>query len=132
MATNMRRDKAVRLSVVCTAPATPVSGDPVLYGQRPGVAVTDENTGSTPDETGNAAGYTSVQFEGAFMISVKGIDGGGNSAVVGGDILYYTAGDNPPVSKKATGVRFGYAGDGDGGTLVAAGATTTIPVTLGY
>lgn len=132
MAKNMRRARATQLSVVCSAPTTPVSGDPVLYGQRPGVALTDENTGSVADKTGNAPGYTTVQFEGCFNLSVKGIDGGGNSAVAAGDILYYTAGDTPPLSKKNTGVRFGYAGDGDTGNLVASAGTGTIPVTLGY
>lgn len=132
MATNMKRDKGTELSTVASFPATPVSGDPVVYGQRPGVALTAENTGSVTDKTGNAPGYATVKYDGVFLISVKGVDGGGNSAVAGGDILYYVSGDTPPVSKKATGVRFGYAGDGDTGTLVTAGATTTIPVVIGY
>ena len=131
MAKNMRRSSGDELPVVCTAPTTPVSGDPVVYGQRPGVALTDESAADTAI-SGNPTGFTSVKFSGVFDLSVKGIDGVGNSAVAAGDILYYTAGDTPPLSKKATGVRFGYAGDGQTGNLVASGATTTIPVTIGY
>lgn len=132
MSKNMKRARGTQLSVVCSQPATPASGDPVLYGQRPGVAVTAENAGANADMTGNPQGYTSVQFEGVFELPVKGVDGGGNVAVAAGDILYYVAGDTPPISKKNTGVRFGYAGDGATGNLVASGATNTIPVTIGY
>jgi hypothetical protein len=64
-----------------------------------------------------------------FQLSVKGIDGSGNSAVSEGQILYYTEGDTPPLSKKATGVRWGYAGPGQ---AVTSGATSTIDVIVGY
>ena len=33
------------VAVECTFPATPSSGDPVLYGKLPGVALIDEDTG---------------------------------------------------------------------------------------
>jgi hypothetical protein len=69
----------------------------------------------------------SVDFGGVYDLSVKGIDGGGNSAVAAGDILYYTDADSPPISKKATGVRFGYALE-----AVGSGATATIEVAVGY
>jgi predicted RecA/RadA family phage recombinase len=118
MATNEVFEYGRKLSVVCTDPATPASGDPVLYGQRPGVALTDENT---------TTGETSVQFDGVWDLSVKGIDGGGNSAVAKGDILYYVAADTPKLSKKTTGVRFGYANE-----TVTSGATATIQVIVGY
>ena len=94
-----------------------LSGDPVAVGQIPGVAVVDRNS----------AGNATVQFDGVYNLSVKGIDGSGNAAVAVGDVLYYTAGDTPPVSKKATGVRFGYALD-----AVTSGATATIRVKVGY
>jgi predicted RecA/RadA family phage recombinase len=119
MANNMRREDSTQLSVVCTAPVTPNSGDPVLYGQRPGVALTDERSDGT----------TTVKFDGVFNLEVVAVDGGGNSAVVAGDVLYYNAG---VINKNTNGVRFGYAGDGTGGTLIVAGNTAIIPVTVGY
>lgn len=109
--------RAAQLSVACTAPTTPASGDPVLYGQRPGVCLVAEDTN----------GLATVAFEGAFNLSVKGINGAGNAAIAEGDIVYYTAGDTPPVSVKATGVRFGYAAG-----AVTSGSTSTITVILGY
>lgn len=108
-------------SLVCTDPATPAKGDPVVAGQQPGVALTSEAT------AGGLIGETTVALDGQFELSVKGIDGGGNSAVAAGDILYYVAADTPKLSKKNTGVRFGYARG-----AVASGATTTIPVEIGY
>lgn len=117
MAKNRIREEGNQLSVAVTNPATPASGDPVRYGQRVGVALTSER----------ADGTTSVQFDGVFNLSVQGVDQSGNSAVAEGDILYYTDGDTPKLSKKNTGVRAGYAA----GT-VGSGATATIPVILGY
>ncbi|MEU8158033.1 DUF2190 family protein [Micromonospora sp. NPDC048986] len=103
------------LSLVCTAPATPASGDPVLCGQIPGVALTDEDT---------ADGLTTVALNGVFRLPVKG-ETTTNNAVVAGDIIYYDAG---VLNKDNTnGVRFGYALGG-----VNSGATTTIPVRIGY
>jgi predicted RecA/RadA family phage recombinase len=61
MATNRKYESGKQLAVACTAPATPSSGDPVLFGQRPGVALTDED----------AAGLTTVQFDGVFDLSVQ-------------------------------------------------------------
>lgn len=117
MATNEVFGHANNLQVACTDPTTPASGDPVRYGERPGVAMTAED----------ANGLTSVTFEGEHNLSVKGIDGSGNSAVAEGDILYYVDADTPKLSKKATGHRFGYAG----GT-VGSSNTATIPVIVGY
>jgi predicted RecA/RadA family phage recombinase len=116
-----------RQSVTCTQPATPASGDPVLFGDVPGYAETAER----------ADGRTTVAFGPAVAeIPVKGVNAGGNSAVADGDVLYYVAGDTPPVSKKVAGVRFGVAEskptDTSGGTLVAAGATGTIRVRAGF
>ena len=53
--------------------------------------------------------------------------GGGNSAVAVGDILYYVNADTPKISKKNTGVRYGYALQ-----TVGSGSTATIRVLLGY
>jgi predicted RecA/RadA family phage recombinase len=113
------------LNVQVTQPASPVSGDPVLFGDRAGLALT----------TMDGDGRTTVQFEGVAEVSVKGVDGSGNSAVKAGDVIYYVVGDTPVLSKKATGARWGVAmsrpTDAAGGTLVAAGATATIRVYFG-
>lgn len=124
MAKNMMFHDGDQLSVHCTEPATPASGDPVLFGQRPGVALTAERSDGT----------TTVKFSGVFALSVKGENNAGNVAVAAGDILYYDAAATPKINKDNTnGVRFGYAGDGQtSGNLLASGATGTIPVTIGY
>lgn len=107
----VQEGKTLRLTV----PNGIVSGDPVAVGQLAGVALVDRD----------AAGYSQVQLEGVFSLSVKGIDGAGNSAVTVGDAIYYVSGDTPPLSKKATGVPFGHALE-----AIAAGATATIKVRL--
>ena len=114
MATNMIKDEGKTLSL---AIASATSGAPVVKGQIPGVALT------ATDTDGNVI----VQTRGVFDLSVKGIDGSGNSAVAIGDIIYHTGADTPPLSKKATGVRFGYALE-----AVASAATGTIEVAVGY
>lgn len=117
MAKNKVFDEGEQLSLVATDPATPKSGDPVLVGQIPGVALTDER----------ADGTVSVDTEGTYKLSVKGVNGSGNTAVAAGDIVYYVAADTPKLSAKATGVRYGYALD-----AITSGQTTTIRVKLGY
>jgi predicted RecA/RadA family phage recombinase len=105
------------LSVVCSDPTTPASGDPVRLGNLTGIAMTDEGDGITSTET-------SVYFgPGVFDLSVKGIDGSGNSAVSAGDALWYVDADTPKLSKKTTGYFFGFALEG-----VLSGATSTIQV----
>ncbi len=107
------------INAAVTDPAVPVSGDPVRVGEIPGVAITKEGEG------GNAATQTTVATEGVFNLSVKGVDGGGNSPVALGDKLYYVDADTPKLSKKVAGHFFGKAL----GT-VNTGATATIPVLL--
>jgi predicted RecA/RadA family phage recombinase len=121
MATNEVYQPGDFLSVTCSHPATPVSGDPVRYGELVGVAQTAEQ----------ADGMTSVTFSGVHLLSVKGIDAGGNSAVAVGDRLYYTDADTPPISKKATGRFVGHAVEtpNSAGT-VTGGATAAIGVRL--
>jgi predicted RecA/RadA family phage recombinase len=124
MATNMRRaySEEKTASVVCSAPASPVTGDPVMVGQIPGVALTDEGEG------GNSATTTTVAFDGDWLMSVKGENNGGNTAVAVGDILYYEAGQTPPLNKDSTaGIRWGYALE-----AVTSGATASIIVRCGY
>lgn len=118
MATNEIFDDGKVLSVVCSLPVTPTSGAPVLVGQLPGVALTDERTDGT----------TSVQFEGVFDLAVEGANGAGNVAVAVGDIVYYDTAATVKINKDVTnGVRFGYALE-----ALASGATGTIRVKLGY
>lgn len=122
MATNQVFDQADQLSVPCTQPATPVSGDPVLFGQRPGVALTDEGDG------GNIATETTVKFSGVYEFSVKG-ETTTDNAIAAGAILYYDAAATPHKlnADASNGVRFGYAMD-----AVGSGVTATIRVIIGY
>lgn len=126
MSTNQRRNRGDVLSLAVKSGV--VSGDPVVCGQLPGVAETSRDSN----------GRATVNTRGVYAVSVKGVDGGGNSAVAAGDKLYYVDGDTPPVSKKATGVYFGTAVDtdppGTGATptnLIASGSTATIQVRIG-
>lgn len=104
--------------LVCSFPTTPQSGDPVLCGAIPGVALTAEDSN----------GATTVALDGVFDLSVKGEGAGGNAAIAVGAIVYYEAGQTPPLNVDGTnGVRFGYALG-----AVTSGATSTIPVQVGY
>lgn len=118
MASNIVREPGTVLSVVVTNPAAPVTNDPVRYGERTGIALTDEGEG------GNAATETTVNF-GSFTgnFSVKAVDGSGNSAVAVGDTIYYVDADTPKLSKKASGYFFGFAME-----AIGAGDTATIEV----
>jgi predicted RecA/RadA family phage recombinase len=117
MATNLIYNGAEGLAVICSDPATPASGDPVRFGEKCGVALIAER----------ADGLTTVDFEAGHVydLSVKGVDGVGNSAVALGDKLYYVDADTPKISKKNTGRVFGYAME-----VINAGATDTINVML--
>lgn len=118
MATNRVRSSGRILSAVATAPAVPASGDPVLVGQIPGVAVTAER----------ADGTTTIDTGGVYNLSVKGENNAGNVAVAPGDILFYEAGQTPPINRdNVVGVRFGYAL-----AAVTSGSTATIAVKVGY
>lgn len=122
MATNLHMKDGRYLYEAATAPATPASGDPVLIGQIPGVALVDEGDG------GNDTGETTIDTGGVYNLNVEGVDGSGNSAVAVGDILYYDAAATVKINKDVTnGVRFGYAL----GTVGSA-ATGVIPVKIGY
>lgn len=109
-----------------TASVTPtnggaLSGDPGRFGDLPFVALTDIAKG------GNPAGKCTAQFAGVAEVSVKGVNGSGNSAVAEGDVIYYVDGDTPKLSKKATGTRYGVAL-----AAVTSGSTATIRVRIGY
>lgn len=105
-----------KITIVCTHPETPEAGGPVRIGELCGVAQSAEA----------ADGTTVVMLRGVVDISVKGVDGDGNSAVAVGDKLFYVDADSPPVSKKDSGRFFGHALE-----TVSAGGTDTINVLLG-
>lgn len=118
MSTNIVKEPGWRLSVVCSDPATPAAGDPVRYGELVGIAETDEGDG------GNISTETSVYFGPCVVeLSVKGVDGSGNSAVAVGDTLFYVDADTPKISKKASGYFVGYANE-----AIDSGSTATIEV----
>lgn len=120
MAKNIKRyfNDWPAVPLACSHPATPASGDPVRYGEMTGIALTAEGDG------GNAATETTVFIGGCEVaVSVKGVDGGGNSAVAVGDKIYYVDADTPVLSKKATGRFFGFANG-----AVNSAATATINV----
>lgn len=110
MASNQKQKDSTDIQAVISSTAK--SGDPVLVGSSlTGVALADPDS-----RNGYQAG---VSCAGIFTLSVKGIDGSGNSAVVAGDPIYYTDGDTPKLSKKATGLMFGYALGAVGSGLTA-------------
>lgn len=118
MATNIIQKPGWSIPVVCSHPTTPSSGDPVRFGERTGIALTDESEG------GNTTGETTVYFGPCVVdVSVKGVDGSGNSAVAVGDSIYYVDADTPPLSKKASGYFFGFAME-----TISSGSTDTIQV----
>ncbi|MEE9451091.1 MAG: DUF2190 family protein [Ignavibacteriaceae bacterium] len=120
MADNRIKEVGRKLSLTCTHPASPSSGDPVRIGNLIGVALTDERT----------AGDTTVDLEGVYDLSVKGEDDDGNSAVAVGDKLYYVDADVDDgtgyLNKKVTGYFAGIALE-----VVTSGSTTTINVRVG-
>lgn len=123
MATNVIYEEGNQLECAPTAasPGTTVtSGDPVVVGKLPGVALTDA------DDTIANSGRCTVKFDGVIEHVVEGKDGSGNAAVAKGDIVYLDAGK---LNVDATnGVRFGYAL----GAVVSGNTSTTIQVKIGY
>lgn len=116
MAKNMVVKWTKTRALTCTDPATPASGDPVIDGIIPGVALINEDTD----------GLTTAALDGDFLLSVKGTNGS-NAAIAEGDILYYVSGNTPKLSATTSGVRFGYAR-----AAVGSGLTATIRVQVGY
>lgn len=117
MATNEVYDEARYIPL--TVGASVAARHPVAVGQITGVTLTATGSSGTTTAT--------VAREGVFDLSVKAVDKDGNSAVAEGDIIYFVVGDTPHLSKKQTGVRFGYALEG-----ITLGQTDTINVLLGY
>lgn len=118
MATNIIKQPGWSLAVACSDPTTPATGDPVRFGEMTGIALTDEGEG------GNIATETTVYFGPCVVdVSVKGVDGSGNSAVAVGDMIFYVDADTPKLSKKASGYFFGFALE-----TITSGSTDTINV----
>jgi len=115
VATNRTLADGRQLKVICTDPTTPASGDPVIVGNIPGVALTDE-----------VATFTTIDTEGVYDLLVHANDGG-SSAVAVGDIIYYNSGNTPKLDKAVAGVRFGYALE-----VITGDAEAIIKVKLGY
>lgn len=111
MAKNRRKEKATRLAL--PVPDGTVSGDPLVIGDLPCVAVTDESEW-TEDEA-------SVQTDGSFVFDVFA----DNAAIDPGDIVYLQ--NDGSISDDNGGKRFGYALE-----AVSNGATTGIEVKIGY
>lgn len=121
MATNRRYATGQHISVACSHPATPSSGQPIRVGPLVGVAETNER----------ADGTTTVDFGPAvYSLSVKGVADGGNSAVSVGDQLYYVDSDVGTgtgfLSKKDTGRYAGVALE-----AVGSGSTAAANVLIG-
>ena len=118
MAKVIVHDPGWNLSLVCSHPAAPSSGDPVRCGEMTGIALTDESGGQNP------TGSTTVNL-GPFVadLSVQAVDDVGNSAVALYDKLYYTDADTPVLSKKKSGYFYGYALE-----TITSGSTATINV----
>ena len=93
------------------------SGDVCLAGTvvlgLTGVATSDRD----------AAGNATVDPIDTYTVSVAAINGGGNSAVAVGDPIYYVDADTPKLSKKTTGVLYGFALQ-----VITSGATASIDV----
>lgn len=113
----LNRARANGRKVYVPVVANTVSGDPVAVGQLPGVALIDRD----------ADGKATVDTKGVYNLSVKAINGGGNSAVAVGDRIYLVLADTPKLSKKDTGVLFGTALE-----AITSGSTATIEVRLGW
>lgn len=121
MAKNRLYATGQHISVVCSHPTTPLSGQPVRVGPLVGVAEGNERTDGT----------TTVDFGPAvYSLSVKGVNDAGNSAVAVGDQLYYVDADVGTgtgfLSKKDTGRFAGIALD-----AVTSGSTASIAVLIG-
>jgi predicted RecA/RadA family phage recombinase len=121
MAKNIRFRPGDAVSIVATDPAIPASGDPLLMGQIPGVALKNEM----------ADGTVSALLECVADLSVKAVTtAGAGSAVAAGDILYYVPANTPKISKAvgdAGAIRFGYALD-----ALTISTIGTIRVKVGY
>lgn len=120
MATNQVYEHGDAFTVPAAAvdePATPESGDALLIGVMPAVALTDPYT--------NAAGVStiSVKTNGVFDLAVEAEA----AAVAIGDRLYYDATDDGLNNSSSGNTSWGYALG-----AIDNGATAVIPVKIGF
>jgi predicted RecA/RadA family phage recombinase len=111
MATNQVYEPGDHIQVTPTAPATVNSGDPVLVGDLPGVALTDEDSD----------GKVTVTLAGVYKLAVTAESG----AITPGTKVYYDAGDSGLNDTSAGNTPFGFALGS-----VTSGSTSTIPVKI--
>jgi len=119
MATNQVYNHGDQWDVPASAvtPSDPESGDPVLVGQLPAVAL----TGVWTDATGTDR--VTVKTNGVYELPVTGESG----AVSIGTIVYFDTSDEGLNDSSSDNVRYGYALG-----AVGNGSTTVIPVKIGY
>lgn len=94
MATNIKQyltENRAGLSVVCSHPTTPASGDPVRVGNLCGIALTDEGDG------GNGATETTVYFSDC-VVEVNVDDDAGTGIAVGATLYYQDTGTGSPAT----------------------------------
>jgi hypothetical protein len=92
-----------------------LSGQPCAVGALTGVAVTDRDT----------TGFATVDFSGAYTLTVNAVNAGGNLAIAVGDPIYFVSGDTIKLSGKVAGLLFGFALD-----ALASGTSGAIRVKL--
>jgi predicted RecA/RadA family phage recombinase len=105
------------LAASVTEPATPESGDPILIGALPAVALTDVW------EDADGVERITVKTNGIYEFPVEAQ--GGNSTV--GALLYYDAADDGLNNAASGNTRWGY-----GLGVVTSGTTSVIRVKIGY
>jgi|ERR1044072_3664169 predicted RecA/RadA family phage recombinase len=115
MAKNRIRERCQQRSFV--VPEGTESGDPVVIGQIPGVALEDRGEMIEDQAT--------VQMDGEFELPVTGKNKAGEKAIAEGDIIFLKGGELNVNSEE--GVRFGYAL-----APVVKNKTEVIPVKVGY
>jgi predicted RecA/RadA family phage recombinase len=124
-----------QLTVASPSGITIHSGDALLFGSKPCVAV----TGNPPPGSRTTSGNITIKFVGVDVFSVVGqssLSPAVNAAVAVGDKIYYDGGTKDATTgityggtldvNSSTGVLFGEAM-----ATVSSGATSSIPVRLG-
>jgi len=119
MATNQVYNDGVQFDVPVSAvdsPASPGSGDAVLIGSLPAVALTD------PWTDADGVSRITVKTNGVYELEVAAAGG----AIAVGDLVYIDS-TTGALNDSNGNVRFGYALG-----AIDNGATATIPVKIGY
>lgn len=127
MSRNLDRVNANVLDVHASYPAAPAVNGALLYGLLPGVADEAENSNSASQ----LYGTTPASFDKVYDLTVSATNDAGNSAIKGGDLIYYhpTGGT---LSKVAHGgIFFGKVHGNPASTLVTAGESGSVPVIVG-